>query len=109
MGRIIQTGITKEILSGDNHPQIQVGDKLYVVDDRKSTYDKINALQKDMTKTNDEKEKGMLILALGQEATDEIYGYDLSVTDFNNVVYSITAAIAGLELEEIKKEAEQKN
>ena len=38
MSRIIQTGITKEILSGDNHPQIQVGDKLYIVDDRKSTY-----------------------------------------------------------------------
>ena len=109
MGRIIQTGITKEILSGDNHPQIQVGDKLYTVDDRKSTYDKINALQKDMTKTSDEKEKGMFILALGQEATDEIYGYDLSVTDFNNVVYSVTAAISGLELEEIKREAEQKN
>ena len=36
--RIIQTGITKEILSGDNQPQIQIGDKLYVVDDRQKTF-----------------------------------------------------------------------
>ena len=109
MGRIIQTGITKEILSGDNHPQIQIGDKLYTVDDRKSTYDKINKLQKDDKKSSDDKEREMFVLALGKEATDEIYGYDLSVTDFNNVVYSVTAAIAGLDVEEIKREAEQKN
>ena len=32
--RIIDTGITKEILSGDNHPQLKIGDKLYTVDNR---------------------------------------------------------------------------
>ena len=26
--KIIDTGITKEILSGDNHPQLKIGDKL---------------------------------------------------------------------------------
>ncbi|MEI3507822.1 MAG: hypothetical protein V8R01_01615 [Bacilli bacterium] len=39
--RIIDTGVTKEILSGDNHPQLKIGDKLYTVDDRQSTFDKI--------------------------------------------------------------------
>ena len=28
--RIIDTGITKEILSGDNHPQLKIGDKLII-------------------------------------------------------------------------------
>ena len=109
MGRIIQTGISKEMLSGDNHPQIQIGDKLYVVDDRKSTYDKINKIQKDENKSAEDKEREMFILALGEEATNEIYAYDLPIAEFNNVIYSITAAISGLELEDIKREAEQKN
>ena len=41
--RIIDTG--DAILSGDNHPQLKIGDKLYLVDDRKSTWDKIQQAQ----------------------------------------------------------------
>ena len=28
--RIIDTGITKEILSGDNHPQLKIVDKVFL-------------------------------------------------------------------------------
>ena len=44
--RIIDTGITKEILSGDNQPQLKIGDKLYTVDNRQKTFEKI---QKDQS------------------------------------------------------------
>jgi len=47
MNRIIDTGITKEILTGDNCPQIKIVDKLYVVDNRQSTFDKIQEVNAD--------------------------------------------------------------
>ena len=53
--RIIDTGITKEILSGDNHPQLKIGDKLYTVDDRQSTWDKIQNVQANQELSNNEK------------------------------------------------------
>ena len=53
--RIIDTGITKEILSGDNHPQLKIGDKLYTVDDRQKTWEKIQETQED--KELNEKER----------------------------------------------------
>ena len=55
--RIIDTGITKEILSGDNHPQLKIGDKLYTVDNRQSTWDKIQNVQADDKLNNEEKTK----------------------------------------------------
>ena len=55
--RIIDTKITKEMLSGDNFPQLKIGDKLYTVDNRQSTFDKIQDIQKDVTLTDKEKQE----------------------------------------------------
>ena len=44
--RIIDTGITKEILSGDNFPQLKIADKLYTVDNKQKTFDEITKVQK---------------------------------------------------------------
>lgn len=103
--RIIDSKIGKEILSGDNHPQIKIGDKLYTVDDRKSTYDKIQKLQKEKNNA-EEIEKETFILALGEEATNEIYGYDLPVENFNYLMYCVLGAISGQEPDKIKEQVE---
>lgn len=107
MTRIIQTGITKEILSGDNHPQIQIGEKLYVVDDRKSTYDKLSKIQSDEKLSAEEKEKQMFILALGKEAQEEIYSFDLPVDKFDKLTYCIMGAMTGKEPDDIEKKVNE--
>jgi len=83
--RIIETG--DKILTGDNHPQLQIGDKLYLVDDRKKTFDKINEVQSDVTISHEE----------------------LTVPGYKNLTYFILAAITGSTFEEIKEQSEQKN
>ena len=52
--RIIDTN--GKMLVADNHPSILVGTKNYIVDDRKSTFDKIQALQNDKTLKEDERD-----------------------------------------------------
>lgn len=73
--RIIDTG--DAILSGDNHPQLKIGDKLYLVDDRKSTWDKIQQVQK---RGGDNVDAEILALALGKEAVAELVNSDISVS-----------------------------
>ena len=104
--RIIQTGITKEMLSGDNQPQLQIGDKLYVVDDRKSTYDKMTKIQEDSTLDENEKTNKIFELTLGKDAAKEIADYDLSFKDYINLTYCIMGAITGEDPEELKKRAQ---
>ena len=70
--RIIDTGITKEILSGDNHPQLKIGDKCYTVDDRQITFEKIQEVQQDIKIKENERTNKIFELALGKEATKEI-------------------------------------
>ena len=62
MKRIIDTGITQELLNGDNNPQLQILNKLYVVDDRQKTFEKIQEVQAD--ETIDEKERTKKIYEL---------------------------------------------
>ena len=108
--RIIQTGITKEILSGDNQPQIQVGDKLYVVDDRQSTFNKIQKIQDDLKLNEEDKTKKIFEFTLGKEASEEIDKMDLPFLHYVNLTYCIMAAITGEEPEELKKRMQnQKN
>lgn len=102
--RIIDSKIGKEILSGDNHPQIKIGDKLYTVDDRKSTYDKIQKVQKDEKLTDEEIERKTFVLALGEEATNEIYGYDLPVENFTYLTYCVLGAVTGQEPDDIQRQ-----
>lgn len=104
--RIIDT--EDKILSGDNHPQLKIGNKLYTVDDRKKTWDKIQAVQDDDSVAD--KDKEILNLALGEKETEEILANDLTVEGFANLTFYIMAAITGEDFDDLKKAAsERKN
>ena len=89
--RIIDT----KILTGDNHPQLKVLDKLYTVDDRKSTFDKIQAVQNEKGITESERDKKVFELALGKKEAKEILDLDLTVKDYIYFTYCIMGAITG--------------
>lgn len=101
--RIIDTG--DKILTGDNHPQLKIGDKLYLVDDRKSTWDAIQKIQNDDTLDGDAKDKEALTLALGKEAVEELYSKELSVQGFTALNYYVMSAITGEDYEELRRAA----
>lgn len=106
--RIIDTGITKEILSGDNHPQLKIGDKLYTVDDRQSTWDKIQSLQKEELEEKDRTKK-LYDLALGRDAAEEIMTMDLPVEKSTYLNFCIMGAITGENPEELQKMAKEQS
>lgn len=89
--RIIDT----KILTGDNHPQLKVKDKLYTVDDRKSTFDKIQAAQMDKTLTQEQKDLKVFELALGKKEAKEIMELDLTVQEYIYFTYCVMGAITG--------------
>lgn len=95
--RIIQTGITNEVLMGGNRPQIQIGDKLYEVDDRQSTFDSIQKLKEDSTIDESEKSDKIFELTLGKKAADEIKAMDLPVQNYIYLTYCVMGAITGEE------------
>ena len=102
--RIIDTG--DAILSGDNHPQLKIGDKLYLVDDRKSTWDKIQQVQK---RGGDNVDAEILVLALGKEAVAELVNNsDISVSGYTNLSFYVMAAITGEDYEDLKKAAKER-
>lgn len=103
--RIIDTGITKEMLSGDNHPQIKIADRLYTVDDRQKTFERIQEVQKSEELEENEKTRQIYELALGKEATDEIMNLDLSVEKTIYLSYCIMGAITGEEPDKLMQEA----
>ena len=99
-----------KILIGDNFPQIQIGDKLYVVDNRKSTYDKIqDVILESQTKPEKGKDYDMEIfkLALGKEKAKEIEKLDLSVKSFKELSIFVMAAIQEEEYETVKQAMEK--
>ncbi|HAV90204.1 MAG TPA: hypothetical protein DCW44_02885 [Eubacterium sp.] len=103
--RIIETGITKEMLSGDNHPQIKIVDRLYTVDDRQKTFEKIQEVQKNEELEENEKTRQIYELALGKEATEEIMNLDLSVEKTIYLSYCIMGAITGEDPDKLLNEA----
>lgn len=105
--KIIDTGITKEILTGDNHPQLKIGDKLYTVDDRQSTYDKIQDVQKDTSLDDKEKTKKMYELALGKKEAKEIIDMDLPVEKNIYLSFCIMGAITGQDPKELQNFANE--
>ncbi len=110
--RIIDTGITKEMLTGDNCPQLKVAGKLYTVDNRQSTWDKIQKVQNDEGLSDKEKTTKIYELALGEAATKEIEGLDLSVESNVYFSYCVMAAITGEDpkkLQELAKKQAEKN
>lgn len=102
--RIIDT----KILTGDNHPQLKVLDKLYVVDDRKSTFDKIQEVQADRNIKESERDTKVFELALGKEATKEILALDLSVKDYIYFTYCIMGAITGEDPDKLMEDTDTK-
>ena len=110
--RIIDTGITKETLSGDNHPQLKIVDKLYTVDNRQSTWDKIQVITNNQELDNNEKNDKIFELALGAEAAKEIKDMDLPVENYIYLTFCVTGAISGedpKELQKMAKENKKKN
>lgn len=97
--RIIDTGITKEMLTGDNCPQLKIGDKLYVVDNRQSTFDKIQKME-------DKNDASKIFeIALGKEASNEIEKMDLPVENYSYLVFCVMGAITGEDPQELQKRA----
>lgn len=94
------------ILTGDNCPSLKIGDKLYLVDDRKSTMDQIRKLQ---LTDDQEKDNKILELALGKEQAKEIIDLDLSFQSYNNLTFYIMSAITGVEYEKLREQAGLKN
>lgn len=110
--RIIDTGITKEILSGDNQSQLKIGDKLYTVDNRQKTFDKIQKVQSNVELSEEEKTNQIYELALGKENALEVINLDLTVESSIYLSFCIMGAITGddpKELQRIAKEQARKN
>ncbi len=103
--RIIDTGITKEILSGDNHPQLKIGDKLYTVDDRQSTFDKIQDVQADESISQKEKTNKIYELALGKKEAQEIEKLDLTVANYIYLSFCIMGAITGEDPKKLQEDS----
>ena len=104
--RIIDTGITKEMLTGDNFPQLKIADRLYTVDNRQSTFDKIQKIQQDLTISDNEKTDKIYEIALGKEYAQEIKNMDLPVDRYLYLSFCIMGAITGEDPEKLKKMAE---
>lgn len=105
--RIIDTGITQEILSMDNHPQIRIAGKDYVVDDRQKTFDKMQEIQADRTLSETERTKKIYNLALGETATNDILNLDLTVDQNRHLSFCIMGAITGQDPKVLEAAAEK--
>ena len=105
--RIIDTGITKEILTGDNHPQLKIGDKLYTVDNRQSTWDKIQEITNNQELDNNEENNKIFELALGTEEAKEIKDMDLPVENYTYLTFCVMGAISGEDPKELQKMAKE--
>lgn len=101
--RIIDT--TGKMLNKDNHPSILINGKNYIVDDRKSTFDKIQALQSDTKIKESERDLKVFELALGKAEAKEILDLDLSVQDYIYFTYCVMGAITGEEPEKLMNDA----
>ena len=77
-------------------PELRIGEKIYTIDDRKKTMDKIIALSK--SKKGDESMNIMdetIKLALGEKALKEIVAMELSFVAYKSVYENILSAITG--------------
>ena len=104
--RIIDT--TGKMLVADNKPSILLNGKAYIVDDRKSTFDKIQEVQRNVKLTDSERDMKVFELALGKKEAKEIMDLDLSVKDYIYFTYCIMGAITGEEPEKLMEEDTKK-
>lgn len=105
MARIIDLGVTKEMLTKDNFPSIKILDKCYVVDNRQKTWEEIQQIRRDVKLSEEEKENKTFELALGKEAFDEIRKLDLPVESYIFFTYCVMGAITGEDPRELQKRA----
>ena len=103
--RIIDT--TGKMLNADNHPSILVNGKAYIVDDRKSTFDKIQKVQNEKGLTESERDLKVFELALGKKEAKEIIDLDLSVQDYIYFTYCIMGAITGEDPDKLMEDAKK--
>lgn len=101
MGKIYATD--DRILS-DGFPQIQVGDKLYRVDTRKSTFDRMQAA---VEKAGGDEPRVILEHTLGKDALKEIDAMELSVSGYLNLITYVQAALFDVSFEEAQKRFQQ--
>lgn len=92
-----------KIITGDNFPSLQIGDKLYPVDNRMSTYKKIQAISADASVADPD--EAMLRLALGEDNAQEIIDMDLNVESFTNLTFLVMATVIGEDYESYKERA----
>lgn len=103
--RIIDT--ENKVLTGDNCPQLKIGDKCYVVDDRQSTWKKIVNVFSGAAECEDP-DREVIKLALGDKAAKEILK-DITVKGMENLMYYVIGAIHDMTYDEAKKFIDEKN
>jgi len=84
-------------------PDIRVGDKVYAVDDRKKTVEKIMALNLDTSSADFGSLDKVIELALGSKAAKEIQAMDLRFSAYESLVELIIAAVMNEEPEKVKE------
>lgn len=105
--RIIDTGITQEMLTMDNHPQIRIAGKDYIVDDRQKTFDKVQEVQADKSINETERTKRIYTLILGEIAANEILSLDMTVEQNQHLSFCLMGAVTGQDPKEIEEAAKK--
>ncbi len=105
MSNIIDT--KGRITFGEEFPKLAIGEKLYEVNDLKETANKIDDILKDESIEN--KDRAILVVALGEKAVEELEGLKLKAVGFANLVKYVMATIQGVTFEEFEKMTNEKN
>lgn len=107
MNNIIET---KDLITFEaDFPKLAIEDKLYPVNDLKTTADKIDEVFVNEKLNQKEKEIKILELALGEEATKELMSKNMSVKSYRNLVQLVMATIQGMTLKEFQDQINSKN
>lgn len=92
--------IDKELLT--EKPEIRIGDKVYTVDDRMRTFEKMNVELESVNVKGNEFEI-IIRNALGERAACEIASMDLSFTVMQKIIILIMAAMQDITEEQAEK------
>lgn len=95
MSRIYTTD--KKIIVGDDFPQIQIGNKLFRVDTRKSNFDK---LQEAIKTNSDQSDREVMKYLLGEDQLKEVDAMDLTVQGVMTLMIYLQAALYDISYEE---------
>lgn len=82
-------------------PEIRIGDKVYAVDDRKKTVEKIMGISQS-TENDFAKMDKIIKLALGESAYKELDAMNLSFSAYQKLLETVMAAVTGEEPETIE-------